>query len=173
MKVAVQLVPVEVQSFISLLNKNHHGRMQYRDGLKENLRAFCVVDVKSAGDASIVGHLAGPHGNNVRFSVHYGGTGGKTIQVSLKPEGKKGYDSVRAQADVIAYLQVMIARVAAQKRMGRMSTKNWKGFYLRSTGLKSVGKTGEKNFDEAIKRGIISADFKATCLAVGFSMIKC
>jgi len=160
----------EITSFAKLLVQNHNGRMQYRDGHKEELQAFCIVNVAPGNASNLQGHLAGPHGNNVTFSVSFGASGNHVI--SLKPEGNKGYNADKALKDVTAALEIMIARVAAQKKMGKMSTKNWKGFYLRNTGKKGVGKTGMKNFDEAIKAGIISSEFKTSCVAVGFLMLK-
>lgn len=161
----------ELLSFGTLLQKNHRGGMQYRNGYKTHVETFCVVKVVNQVPLKIDGHLCGPHGNNATFSVSMNDSGQSYIQ--LKGEAPTGFDIDRAYKEIVSSLSVMMTRVRYEKKTGKMSTANWEGYYLRSTGGKKVGKTGENNFDDAIKIALVSLPFKRTCLNFGFTMLKC
>jgi hypothetical protein len=59
-----------------------------------------------------------------------------------------------------------------RKGDARPNTKYWDGYYLKSAGKNKVGKRGISNLEEAAKSGLISNEFKTTCLSFGFTMCK-
>jgi hypothetical protein len=169
MSAALNLNAKELAKFATGLDKHFHGRMQYRNGFKEDIRSFCIVRVAERVPYKLEGHLSGPSGNNAKFSLTADAANGQVF-LHVRPEAPAGYPRELALTQIIDSLNGMAERTAKGPVKGRIGMKGWRGFYLTNLGQRKIGKDGLVHFEDALVAGVISPAFKDSAIDYGFTM---
>ncbi len=163
--------PITNSEFNSLevkLRNEFELRYHYRNGVKRNLRYFCVAWVKPAETGVVYGHLSGRNGMEARFSVRKG----KLNPIYTIDPNASGTTLVILENAIKYSVRRLYERTLNAKKQERFNAKYWEGYYLiRRKG--APGTTARKNMQDSIDEGVISPDFRNTCLGIGIHMKNC
>lgn len=157
----------EISLFIQTLRKTYWGRIHSRDGYRDVVNSFCIVNVVDDAMDRLIGHLSGPRDKNAEFELFIDA---ETDQVFIRihSAAPAGYKSAEAYREITAHIARMMKK-AGSKSGG--NAKNLKGYYLRNAMENGVaGDTGRMRVHQAARAGVITESFKSSCLSRGFGM---
>lgn len=165
MATAKKMLSVEetTEALIENISTTQHQHVHRSDRYKEQVDLFSVAGIVHADGAltKLLGHIYGAEVMEIHYSVTF--TKGKPVGIKLlndPPDVDLALKMIKAELS-------KLHRKAAGAKGGRPDPRNLKGLYLWAG---TTGAVGKRNFAEAIKLGIATAGFQATCEKLKISL---
>lgn len=159
---------LEYQVFVKEVVLNRRGRFQHREGVKDKVSYYAIVNV-SLENHTVIGHISSEKSKlHFTFEITLGEKG---IRIAYTPDADCGAHPSEVFTKTVAHaLYRMVKKSKVPAYSGPMDTSNWKGFYLWSDGPnKNVDLS---DLEEAVLRGVVTEPFAKSCRKFGYHMRK-